>query len=163
VSIVIPGRTVKYAWTTYQVVDDRNPPTLNTLHEVFSATGGVRLVNIAVHQFNTPTDAEEIDIVITLDGTAYTYDGSAIGMLDHNKEYEVFMWASGVTAYPAYTVDVVDTSGALEPFFAMHVGTGEGGKPIERHSIKVEVRQTSPIEAGARIRTKVTYEVLEAV
>lgn len=160
-SVVNPSKS---AWKTHQVIDDRNPPTLNTLHEVFSAKGGVKLLNIAVIQTNTPTNMEEIDIVITLDGTPYTYDASAIGGLLNNTEYSVIIWATGVTAYPAYTVDittlrskvlVIDAQAGPPP-------TGQG-KPIERHAIKVEVRQTSAIAAAARIRTKVTYAVLEAL
>ena len=155
----------KYAWKTYQVIDDRNPPTLNTLHEVMSETGGVRLVFIEIIQTNTPTNAEEIDVVVTIDGTPYIYDGSVIGVMGNNTRYYVRIESGDPVGTPAYQLDIGDVTalGYANFIIESYTGAGQASKSLERHSIKVEVRQTSAIAAGARIRTKCTYEVLEAV
>lgn len=160
------GLTVptKYAYRTYQVLGDENPPTLNTLHEVFEATGGVELESVYVVQTNTPTNMEEIDIVITKDGTAYTYDASVVGQLTHNQEYAVIIYGLGAVAYPVYIPDitVLDSKVISQNLQAGPPVTSEGGS-FSGHTIKVEIRQTSAIAAGARVRTKCTYHVLEVV
>lgn len=158
-SLVLPAVTTKYAEKTEQVILDQNPPVLNTLHEVFSATGGVKLLTIRVRQDNTPTNVEEIDIVITKDGTAYTYDASAIGGLNNATEYTVHINSMTVTI-AAFQPDIMAANNKVMSIDSTAPGLGTA---IKGHDIMVQVRQTSAIAAGARIRCKCTYEVLEAV
>lgn len=152
----------RYAFRTYQVVDDRNPPTFNTLHEVFAAVGGVKLLEVDVIQTNTPTNMEEIDVVITLDGTPYIYDASVIGGLLNNTLYNPIMHQDGIGTV-AYEIDMLAYVAGNESTKILSQYGVQSDAPLEGHSITLEVRQTSAIAAGARIRTKATYKVLEIV
>jgi len=164
-SFAIPGIAVtdvpNYVWETHMVLTDENPPIINTLHEVFEITTGCRLRKIVVYQSNTPVDAEEIDVVITLDGTPYTYDSSVIGLMAADTDFLVYMHAESALVSP-YVIDIsaVAALGYEIPVLGANNAADQGLTQsfIERESIKVEVRQTSPIEAGARIRVLAVYD-----
>lgn len=158
-SLVNPVRQI---WKTYQILGDINPPTLNTLHSIVSSTTGMRVIAIELVQTNTPTNAEEIDVVIEADGNTWIYDASVIGVINNNNKY-------GVKALPhnigeaVYNLDLQDinASGAAPLLISDGQTPGFGLKEIEGQDVDVQVRQTSAIAAGARIRAKVTYQLLE--
>ena len=152
----------KFAWQFRQASVDLNPPTLNTLHEVFSETGGVRLYNIQVIQTNTPTNAEDVDIQIVIDGTTYLYDASAVVPLNNNDEYNAHFFAHDMATYPdAYDFDL-ETN--ITPMLSLdNTNVPFSGKGTPGHAISFHVRQTSAIAAGARIRAKASYELLVRV
>jgi len=158
-SLVNPARQV---WQTFDVQKDFNPPILNTLHEVINISGGCRLVAITVIQSNTPTGAEEIDVLITKDGTPILYDGSAIAMMNHNNSYGIIIYSQDATQAAYATINALDIGavGYTEMLCANYMGAGHDGKPLEGETILVQVRQTSAIAAGARIRVFCRYERL---
>lgn len=151
----------RFVWKTYQVLLDQNPPVLNTLHEVFAGNAGVKLIAIEVYQTNTPTNAEDVDILVTQDGQAWLYDSSDVGPLLDATKY-------GVRAMPynvfeaVYKLDVKTIAAGDIPFLISD-GTDQIGTSIDGQEVKAEIRQTSAIAAAARIRCKATYKKLEAV
>jgi len=164
-SFVVPSGSIvtqKYAWKTHQIKIDKNPPVITALNEVFDKTGGVRLVSLIAKQTNTETDGKEIDILITKDGTTYTYDSSDIGQLVNNKDYAICI-ITGNTDEAAYVIDVVDVTIVGGSSMLLGYGITVEGKPLEGHDIKVEVRLTNAAGTAQRLYAKATYETLEAV
>jgi len=154
VSLSNPTKTV---WQKEIVTLDQNPPVLNTLHEVFDYSGGVRLITLIVRQDNTPTNSEEIDVVITLDGgTPFLYDGSAVNTMDNASNYSVYTYF-GTALTTTFTAAIDVNNATVYPLSLEHSG-GNIGDALEGESIKVEVRQTSAIAAGARIRVLAIVE-----
>lgn len=155
----------KFAYTTNMITLDQNPPVLNTLHEVLNATGGVRILSIIVLQTNTPTNNEEIDVVVTVDGSAYTFDGSAIGTMAHNTAYGIYFDARDPVAQAtmALSIDFNDITGVGYHNMLQIYEASAYTQYLCGRTIKIEVRQTSAIAAGARIRCKVVYELLRGL
>ena len=117
-----------------------------------------------VLQSNTPTDSEQIDIVIEQDGNTWIYDASSIGNLLNNNKYGVKALPHNVND-PVYGLDLqnINASGAIPLIIADGQTPGFELAALEGVDVNVQVRQTSPIEAGARIRAKVTYQLLEVI
>lgn len=151
----------KFAYQTFQVLGDENPPTLNVAHEVFSETGGVLLHTINIMQTNTPTNPATIDVIIIKDGTTYETDPAGIGDLAHNTEYAVFMAKDQITFAP-YLMDILSIAARSHNLIKSFNGVTTEN-PFKGHAISVSVRQDSAIAAGARIRTKCTYEILRVI
>lgn len=144
-----------------QISKDFNPPTLNTLHEIFAEPHS-KLLSLSVIQTNTPTNDEEIDIVFTRGATTWTYDGSAIGTMTNAKEYVIYILMPDTTGAP-YTLEIYDLTTGNHSFLLMRGwAMGEDQQPLKDID-KVEIRQTSAIAAGARIKVKATYETLVIV
>jgi len=162
-SIVIP--TLKKISKTTVFRHDQNPPVLNTLHEVFHVTGGCKLQCITVRQTNTPINAEEIDIVVTIDGTVYTYDASVVGNLANNVEYAIVLYAFGIGTITDLDIQDIAALGYQHKILHKFTGLDQGfdDEQFCGDDIKVEIRQTSAIAAGARVRTFVVYETEELV
>lgn len=156
-SVVVPSR--RYAWKSKIADVDLNPPTFNTAHEVVEITGGAKLYLVAVIQTNTPTNDADVDVIITLDGAAYTYDSSAAGALPNNQTNYYFGNQTAVTVTDFY----VDQNANAYPTVLLNTTAPFRGLPLVGSIIKVEVKQTSALDAAARIRAKVYYEQLEAV
>jgi hypothetical protein len=129
---------------------DFNPPALNTLHTVFDYSGGVKLETLIVMQSNTPTNAEEIDVLITIDGRTILYDGSVINPMVDSSDYSVFILI--VTATTLLEQDQIDISLNMKAPYNFNDNAPYRGDPLKGHSIMVQVRQTSAIAAGARIQ-----------
>jgi len=169
-SIVIPpvdysGNVKKYACKTIQVKDCKDPPVQNTPYTVFDQEGGVRLVSIVIQHTNTETDDKDIDIIMTIDGTTYTYDSSDVGTILHNKKVGAMWICHAPTQDPtAYPIDIKDltSSGAL---FSLSGGdqADAHGKPIEGHEIKLQVKMTSVPGTAQKLYYVATYEKLEEV
>lgn len=157
-SLVNPTRQI---WVTKQQKSDFNPPVLNTLHEVIHELAGCRIVCIEVRQTNTPTNAEEIDILITQDGNSWLYDASVVGVLTNNVKYGVKCMPYNVDE-PAYNLDVHDYTASTIPFIVSDNNEGKSSE-LEGVNVLVQVRQTSAIAAAARIMVKITYKVLETI
>jgi len=155
--------TTKYAWKTLHAYLNQQPPVQNTYYEIFNQSGGVILKTLKIQQDNTPTDAEDIDILITVDGRTIFYD-HVINALNHGTLYTAFMTAAGLYVDETGSFDV--TALPASPVRALWMAdptSGAIGFPLKGHEIKVEVRQTSAIEAGSRLRGWCVYDKLEAV
>ena len=138
---------------------DINPPLLNTLHEVFHETRGCKLLSFIIQQDNTPTDSEEIDVVLTRDGTVTTYDSSVVDLLADATAHAFYL-GSGLAIL---TAEEAGVNVALFPPILQNSTAPYRGDIIEGVDMKVEVRQTSPIEAGARIRVNAWIQTPVAV
>jgi hypothetical protein len=149
---------VKFAWKTKAEYQFKNPPVKDTEYTVFDETGGVKLISLCLIETNTETDAKDIDCIITLDGTDYTYDASVIGGLAHNQRGSFFLYATEGGAGPI-VLDLV--LGVTQPHdFIM---TEEGGKPLEAHTMKVVLKMTSNAGTAQTLKYMCVYAVLEAV
>ena len=151
----------KFAVRTSIVTLDQNPPVFNTLHEVFHYIGGVKINHLLVIQTNTPTNNEEIDVLITIDGREILYDSSVVNVLNNNTTYAFTMtFQSAIytteTALASMSVD-------MQPIYLITAPAPFRGFEMKGHDIMVQVRQTSAIAAGARIRVACLVERLVAV
>jgi hypothetical protein len=153
--------TTKFAWKTYQVFADKNPPVQDTEYVLLDETGGVRLVSISVLETNTETDNKEIDCIITKDGTTYTYDASSIGGLTHGQKGSFFM-VTPVAAGGGAVDSTIDLAQNTTPPYNF-VRTNDGSKPLEGHAIKVVLKMTSAAGTAQRLYYLCIYEKLEAV
>lgn len=147
----------KFNYKTYAIRDNLTPPTFNTLHEIMNETGGVRLVSLSLYQHNDETNAKEVDIVITKDGVLWEYDSSAIDPLDDNLHYTAFVVPTAADPVRQLGITTSET-----PLLQGNSGD-QGGKALEGHDIKVELRQTSALGTNQTIVYKLSYELLEAV
>ena len=136
-SLFNPSRSI---WKTYQEIVTIAPPTLNTLHEVINESGGVKLLFLEVRQTNTPTNNEEIDVLITKDGTAMLYDSSVVAMMNNNVIYGICMIPGNVDQ-PAYDLDAVNLTAATRPVI-LSDGADDPGFKVEGQDIKVEIRDS---------------------
>lgn len=158
----------KYAWRTYHVQLDMNPPVINVLETVFAATGGVRLLLVDILHSNTANSAEDIDVLLTIDGIERLYDSSAVGQLTANNNYGIHFgtYDAALPGNPPWTLDLTDVGGTAygSSIFLNIFNTQETlGFPLSAHTIMLQIRQTTVVDAGQRIRVNVTYEVLEEV
>lgn len=152
-SISNPGRQVI---KTELVTLDQNPPVLNTLHEVFNETGGVVLHSLNIVQTNTPTNAAEVDVLITVDGRTILFDSSVVNVLNDSTTYGFSMGIDNATT--TTETDRADLNANLRPIYMIDGTAPERGFPLKGDSIKVEIRQTSAIDAGARIIVQALIE-----
>lgn len=144
------------------VVADFNPPVINVLNEVFNETGGVRVLDIRVQQDNTGVSAEEIDILITVDGEEMLYDSSVINPLNSGSVYVPY-FGTGNATLTQFT-DNMDASTASHALIDNIIATAPyRGFPICGNNVKLEVRQTSAIPAGQRIRVNAVIELMRLV
>jgi len=153
----------KYAYKTYDAYDSI-APVLNTLHEVFDATGGVRLWSIVAEYQNTENDNKDVDCVITVDGNTYTYDASVTGQAGEDDEF-AFAFVSADLGDAAWTLDLllIGANNWEVPFMFQRNADNEQGIPLSGHSIKVELRMTDAVGTAPVLRWRAIYDVLEEV
>ena len=171
-SFVIPGIAVadvpKFAWKTYHKQLDMNPPVINVLETVFEAIGGVKLLLVDIIHDNTAHSVEDIDILLTIDGVERLYDGSVTGALTAANGYAIHFGTvdSALPGNVPWLLDITDIGGTgygSSIFVELFNAVETLGFPLSGHDIKLEIRQTTTVDAGQRIRVNVAYEVLEAV
>lgn len=86
VSLVYPP--VRYAWKLNDTeTDTRSPPTQNVYHEIFDLSGGQAFHYISFEQNNDELAAKNVDIKLTIDGTAYELTGTS---MDNSEIYYVY-------------------------------------------------------------------------
>lgn len=147
---------IKFSWSTKEEKAVLNPPVINTRYTVFNEVGGVRLIRFQIFQDNTETDAKEVDIILTIDGTEYLYDSSAIDSLNNLAVYSLYLSPS--PSDPNYQLGI----GSDYPFVIGMTGTNNGF-PFEAHTLKLEVRLTNAAGTAQKITYKAVYAILEAL
>ena len=160
-SLVIPP--AKFAMKTYNPTLDMNPPVINIAETLFDAIGGVELSSICLQQNNDEAAGKEVDVIITKDGTVYTYDASSIGDIASGSEHVVILNPSNPDGTTTFELDL---SAYIHPkaIIDHQSGTTAGaGFMLKGHSIKVEIKLTQAAGTNQRIYVKAFYNQLEAV
>ena len=119
-------------------------PTVNVWYTVLGTTKNVKVLYFALMQAHTEAGNEDVNIRVTIDGVSVTSTAN-LTLADSTPAY-------------AYLSPVAD---------ALILGTtlynAAYTAPLEAHSIKVEVRQTTAVGTAPKIYGYVQYEVKEIV
>lgn len=148
----------RYIWKTQLPVDYLDTSlTINNFETVNADLGGndpVRLWYILVEQTNNGATAEDIELEITINGTAYTWTASC---------------ASGVINFGRFTYQL--SAGDFETNLHTTANTVGGGEdadqsvPFIAETVGlIRVRQTSTVDGtAAQIEVNIKWDKLEAV
>ena len=132
----------KYAWKKQYASIDQAPPTVNIWYPILDTTEDVKFIMLCIRHDNTGVTAEDIEVRCTVD--------------DHIMVASATALASGTLYFIKINYDadslVCGTAIYLMAYY----------ESLEAQSGKVEIRQTSDVGAGARLRAYLHYATLEA-
>ncbi len=134
------ARQVKYYYRHQPVaVLDQAPPVQNTWYTILATTLDALLKRLTVRQDNTGATAEDLEVRITIDGDAMvaTLNGRVSGTL-----YGIQLKTDDTELIDGNTNVGIESD-------------------LEGQSVLVEMRQTSDVGAGGRLRAWLHYATFE--
>jgi len=154
------ANVAKYAWKSYELNWNKAAGWVqNTLYEIFNLTGGIEFACLVGYQTNTDVNAEEIDLVLTIDGRVYTYDASVIGDWTVNEDQMIFLTYTAYNVVPQLWVDAAGQGQPLRTYSTAWAMNGE----LKGHDMKLEIRDTAAPSANLDVDIRGEYRKLEAV
>jgi|APSaa5957512576_1039674.scaffolds.fasta_scaffold49490_1 hypothetical protein len=135
----------EYANLDYDTSGIANPIVINTWYTALETTKNVKAFYLVFEQTNNGATNETIVIELTIDGTVYTFSGSA---------------ASGDPRYVSFDANGdISVQGSIEQILALDL---DQSAPLETRSLSIRVRQTTAVDVvSAVIEVNMVYATLE--